>query len=81
MIVRAIGIPFYLLNMHSTAVLRGLRYPKITFQSSIIVTLTNIFLSYLLGIVLEFGILGIGLASSVSFFIASMYANFVQQKN
>ena len=80
LIVRAIGIPFYLLNMHSTAVLRGLRYPKITFQSSIIVTLTNIFLSYLLGIVLGFGILGIGLASSVSFFIASMYANFVQQK-
>ncbi len=80
LIVRAIGIPFYLLNMHSTAVLRGLRYPNITFQSSIIVTLTNIALSYLLGIVLGYGILGIGLASTTSFFIASMYANNILQK-
>tara|TARA_X000000368_G_scaffold398678_1_gene368923 strand:- start:676 stop:1962 length:1287 start_codon:yes stop_codon:yes gene_type:complete len=80
LVVRSIGIPFYLLNMHSTAVLRGLRYPNITFQSSIIVTITNIALSYFLGIVLGFGILGIGLASSISFFIASMYVNNIQQK-
>ena len=80
LIVRALGIPFYLLNMHSTAVLRGLRYPKITFQSSIIVTLTNITLSYFLGIMLGLGVLGIGLASSTSFFIASIYANNIQQK-
>ncbi len=80
LVVRAIGIPFYLLNMHSTAVLRGLRYPNITFQSSIIVTLTNIVLSYFLGIVLGLGVLGIGLASSTSFFIASIYANNIQQK-
>ena len=66
--------------MHSTAVLRGLRYPKITFQSSIIVTLTNVTLSYFLGIMLGLGILGIGLASSISFFIASMYANNIQHK-
>ena len=78
--VRAIGIPFYLLNMHSTAVLRGLRYPNITFQSSIIVTITNIFLSYFLGIALQLGVLGIGLASSIAFFIASMYSNYIQQK-
>jgi len=80
LVVRAIGIPFYLLNMHSTAVLRGLRYPNITFQSSIIVTLTNIVLSYFLGIVLGLGVLGIGLASSVAFLIASIYANNIQQK-
>tara|TARA_X000000368_G_scaffold313118_1_gene250772 strand:- start:307 stop:1593 length:1287 start_codon:yes stop_codon:yes gene_type:complete len=80
LIVRALGIPFYLLNMHSTAVLRGLRYPNITFQSSIIVTLTNITLSYFLGIMLGLGVLGIGLASSISFFIASIYANNIQQK-
>ena len=80
LIVRAIGIPFYLLNMHSTAVLRGLRYPNITFQSSIIVTITNIFLSYFLGIALQLGVLGIGLASSIAFFIASIYANYIQQK-
>ena len=80
LVVRAIGIPFYLLNMHSTAVLRGLRYPNITFQSSIIVTLTNIVLSYFLGIVLGLGVLGIGLASSISFFVASIYANNIQQK-
>ncbi len=80
LVVRAIGIPFYLLNMHSTAVLRGMRYPNITFQSSIIVTLTNIVLSYFLGIVLGLGVLGIGLASSISFFIASIYANIIQQK-
>ncbi|MFL2647345.1 MAG: MATE family efflux transporter [Candidatus Actinomarinales bacterium] len=80
LIVRALGIPFYLLNMHSTAVLRGLRYPNITFQSSIIVTLTNITLSYFLGIMLGLGVLGIGLASSTSFFIASIYANNIQQK-
>ena len=80
LVVRAIGIPFYLLNMHSTAVLRGMRYPNITFQSSIIVTLTNIVLSYFLGIVLGLGVLGIGLASSISFFVASIYANNIQQK-
>jgi len=80
LVVRAIGIPFYLLNMHSTAVLRGLRYPNITFQSSIIVTLTNIVLSYFLGIVIGLGVLGIGLASSISFFIASMYVINIQQK-
>ena len=80
LVVRAIGIPFYLLNMHSTAVLRGMRYPNITFQSSIIVTLTNIVLSYFLGIVLGLGVLGIGLASSVAFLIASIYANNIQQK-
>jgi len=80
LVVRALGIPFYLLNMHSTAVLRGLRYPNITFQSSIIVTLTNIVLSYFLGIVLGLGVLGIGLASSISFFVASIYANNIQQK-
>ncbi len=79
-VIRAIGIPFYLLNMHSTAVLRGLRYPNITFQSSIIVTLTNIILSYFLGIVLGLGVFGIGLASSVSFLIASIYVNNIQQK-
>ena len=80
LVVRAIGIPFYLLNMHSTAVLRGLRYPNITFQSSIIVTLTNIVLSYFLGIILGLGVLGIGLASTIAFFIASIYVNNIQQK-
>jgi len=80
LIVRSIGIPFYLLNMHSTAVLRGLRHPKITLQSSLIVTITNIFLSYLLGIVLGFGIVGIAAASSIAFFVASVYANFIQQR-
>ncbi len=80
LVARALGITFYLLNMHSTAVLRGLRYPNITFQSSIIVTLTNILLSYLLGIVFGFGVLGIGLASTVSFFIASLYSNNIQEK-
>ena len=80
LVVRAIGIPFYLLNMHSTAVLRGLRNPNITFQSSIIVTLTNVILSYFLGIVFGLGVLGIGLASSISFFVASIYVNNIQQK-
>ena len=70
----------YLLNMHSTAVLRGLRNPNITFQSSIIVTLTNVILSYFLGIVFGLGVLGIGLASSISFFVASIYVNNIQQK-
>ena len=80
LVVRSIGIPFYLLNMHSTAVLRGLRHPNITFQSSIIVTVTNVVLSYFLGIVIGLGVFGIGLASTTSFFIASMYVNKIQQK-
>jgi Na+-driven multidrug efflux pump len=31
LLFRCIGLPFYLVNMHSTAVLRGLKYAKITF--------------------------------------------------
>ena len=54
--------------MHSTAVLRGMKYPKITLYSSAIVGVANVILSYFLGIVLNFGVEGIAIASSIAFF-------------
>ena len=74
LILRSLGLPFYLLNMHSTAVLRGMKYPKITLYSSAIVGLSNVALSYFLGIVLNFGIAGIAVSSSIAFFISSIYS-------
>ena len=74
LILRSLGLPFYLLNMHSTAVLRGMKYPKITLYSSVIVGVSNVVLSYFLGIVLNFGITGIAISSSIAFLISSLYS-------
>jgi MATE family multidrug resistance protein len=74
LILRSLGLPFYLLNMHSTAVLRGMKYPKITLYSSAIVGVANVILSYFLGIVLSFGVEGIAIASSIAFLISSIYS-------
>ena len=74
LILRSIGLPFYLLNMHSTAVLRGMKHPKITLYSSIIVGVSNVFLSFLLAIVFDFGVEGIAIASSISFLISALYS-------
>ena len=38
LIFRCVGLPFYLVNMHSTAVLRGLKVAKITFYSCLLYT-------------------------------------------
>ena len=74
LILRSIGLPFYLLNMHSTAVLRGMKHPKITLYSSIIVGVSNVILSFLLAVIFDFGIQGIAVASSISFFISALYS-------
>ena len=74
LMLRSLGLPFYLLNMHSTAVLRGMKYPKITLYSSVIVGISNVVLSYFLGIVLNFGITGIAVSSSIAFLISSLYS-------
>ena len=74
LMLRSLGLPFYLLNMHSTAVLRGMKYPKITLYSSVIVGVSNVVLSYYLGIVLNFGITGIAVSSSIAFLISSLYS-------
>ena len=74
LMLRSLGLPFYLLNMHSTAVLRGMKYPKITLYSSVIVGVSNVVLSYFLGIVLNFGITGIAVSSSIAFLISSLYS-------
>ena len=74
LMLRSLGLPFYLLNMHSTAVLRGMKYPKITLYSSLIVGVSNVVLSYFLGIVLNFGITGIAVSSSIAFLISSLYS-------
>ena len=74
LILRSLGLPFYLLNMHSTAVLRGMKYPKITLYSSAIVGVANVILSYFLGIVLNFGVEGIAIASSIAFLLSSIYS-------
>ncbi len=77
LIARSLGIGFFLLNMHSTAVLRGLRFPKYTTISSLISTVLNIFFSFLLGIIFNFGVLGVGLASTISFLVASIYSTYI----
>ena len=66
LILRSIGLPFYLLNMHSTAVLRGMKHPKITLYSSIIVGVSNVILSFVLAVVFDFGIQGIALNNSLN---------------
>ena len=80
LIYRCIGLPFYLLNMHSTAVLRGLKYAKITLYSAIIVSISNVVFSLFFGLFLGYGASGIGFASSVAFLIASIYSVTVLKK-
>ena len=74
LVFRCLGLPFYLLNMYSTAVLRGLKYPKITLYSSLVVSVLNILFSLFFGLYLGFGAAGIGFASSLSFFVTSIYS-------
>ena len=78
--IRSIGITFYLVNMHSTDVLRGLRYPKITLRSDVLVSILNISFSYLFAIVFDYGIVGIGLASTISFLLTSIYSSYIQRE-
>ena len=66
--------------MHSTAVLRGLKYAKITFYSALIVSVSNILFSLFFGIFLGFGAGGIGFASSLAFFCASIYSTVILKK-
>jgi MATE family multidrug resistance protein len=66
--------------MHSTAVLRGLKYAKITFYSALIVSFSNIAFSLFFGLFLGFGAAGIGFASSLAFFCASIYSTFILKK-
>ena len=75
LVFRCLGLPFYLLNMYSTAVLRGLKYPKITLYSSLVVSVLNILFSLFFGLYLGFGAAGIGFASSLSFLVASIYSS------
>ena len=81
LIFRCVGLPFYLVNMHSTAVLRGLKIAKITFYSALIVSAFNIVFSLFFGLFLGFGAAGIGFASSLSFFCASIYSTVVLKKH
>ena len=80
LLFRCIGLPFYLVNMHSTAVLRGLKYAKITFYSALIVSFSNIVFSLLFGLFLGYGAAGIGFASSLAFFSASIYSTVILKK-
>ena len=80
LLFRCIGLPFYLVNMHSTAVLRGLKYAKITFYSALIVSISNILFSLFFGIFLGLGAGGIGFASSLAFFCASIYSTMILKK-
>ncbi len=80
LVLRCIGLPFYLINMHSTAVLRGLKYAKITFYSALIVSISNVFFSLLFGLYLGLGAGGIGFASSLAFFCASIYSTIILKK-
>ena len=66
--------------MHSTAVLRGLKYAKITFYSALIVSISNIVFSLFFGLFLGLGAGGIGFASSLAFFCASIYSTMILKK-
>ncbi len=80
LVFRCIGLPFYLVNMHSTAVLRGLKYAKITFYSALIVSISNVIFSLFFGLYLGLGAGGIGFASSLAFFCASIYSTIILKK-
>ena len=80
LLFRCIGLPFYLVNMHSTAVLRGLKYAKITFYSALIVSISNVLFSLFFGLYLGLGAGGIGFASSLAFFCASIYSTIILKK-
>jgi len=67
--------------MHSTAVLRGLKIAKITFYSAFIVSSFNIVFSLFFGLYLGYGAAGIGFASSLAFFCASIYSTIVLKKH
>ena len=81
LVFRCLGLPFYLVNMHSTAVLRGLKYAKITFYSAFIVSISNIIFSLFFGLFLGFGAGGIGFASSLAFLCASFYSTVILKKH
>ena len=81
LIFRCLGLPFYLVNMHSTAVLRGLKIAKITFYSALIVSIFNIVFSLFFGLFLGFGAAGIGFASSLAFFCSSIYSTLVLKRH
>ena len=81
LIFRCVGLPFYLVNMHSTAVLRGLKIAKITFYSAFIASSFNIVFSLFFGLSLGYGAAGIGFASSLAFFCASIYSTIVLKKH
>ena len=67
--------------MHSNAVLRGLKYAKITFYSAFIVSISNIIFSLFFGLFLGFGAGGIGFASSLAFLCASFYSTVILKKH
>ena len=71
LILRSIGLPFYLLNMHSTAVLRGMKHPKITLYSSIIVGVSNVILSFLLAVIFAYLIRGNFVAALLGTFVGN----------
>ena len=81
LVFRCLGLPFYLVNMHSNAVLRGLKYAKITFYSAFIVSISNIIFSLFFGLFLGFGAGGIGFASSLAFLCASFYSTVILKKH
>tara|TARA_B100001093_G_scaffold491713_1_gene532080 strand:+ start:63 stop:917 length:855 start_codon:yes stop_codon:yes gene_type:complete len=67
--------------MHSTAVLRGLKYAKITFYSALIVSISNVVFSVFFGLFLGLGAGGIGFASSLAFFCSSIYSTIILKKH
>ena len=75
LIYRCIGLPFYLVNMHSIAVLMVLKYAKITFYSALIVSISNIVFSLFFGLFWVLVLAGLDLLVHLLFFVLQ----FIQQ--
>ncbi len=76
-IPRTFGCIFYLYILHTAAVLRGLRKASETLTSAVIAAGINIIFDFIFVFILNLGLFGIGLASTLAYFCSSIYLHIV----
>jgi len=79
-IPRAFGCIFYLYILHTAAVLRGLRKASATLVSAVIAALINVILDFVFVYIFNLGLFGIGLASTLAFFVSAIYLHVISKK-
>jgi putative MATE family efflux protein len=76
-IPRTFGIIFYLYILHTAAVLRGLRKASATLIAAVIAGGINIIFDFIFVFVLNLGLFGIGLASTLAYCCSSVYLHVI----